>query len=161
VPEGEFARALEEAFGQRLGRVTRVGSRHSYPLALTEAVEQVRRGMVVLGNAAHALHPVAGQGFNLALRDTQALAAALAAAVRAGDSPGDVRVLNDYAARRERDQAQTIAASDGLPRLFAIGDPVFAITRDLSLAGLDLVPAARRLFVQQAAGMAALEAVHG
>jgi 2-octaprenyl-6-methoxyphenol hydroxylase len=161
VPEGEFARALEAAFGQRLGRVTRVGSRHSYPLALTEAVEQVRRGMVVLGNAAHALHPVAGQGFNLALRDTQALAAALAAAVRAGDSPGDVRVLNDYAARRERDQAQTIAASDGLPRLFAIGDPVFAITRDLSLAGLDLVPAARRLFVQQAAGMAALEAVHG
>jgi 2-octaprenyl-6-methoxyphenol hydroxylase len=69
--EASLPRALEAAFGHRLGRVTRVGSRHSYPLALTEAVEQVRRGMVVLGNAAHALHPVAGQGFNLALRDTR------------------------------------------------------------------------------------------
>jgi 2-octaprenyl-6-methoxyphenol hydroxylase len=67
----DFAAALTDAFGYRLGRLRRVGNRHSYPLALTEAVEQVRRGCVVIGNAAHALHPVAGQGFNLALRDAR------------------------------------------------------------------------------------------
>ena len=139
----------------------RIGSRQRYPLTLTEAVEQVRRGVVVVGNAAHALHPVAGQGFNLALRDLDALGHAVAGAVADGVAPGEVAVLDDYLRRRERDQAQTIFASDGLPRLFALNDPVIGLSRDLALAGLDLLPAARRLFVQQAAGMAALESAGG
>jgi 2-octaprenyl-6-methoxyphenol hydroxylase len=153
-----FADALVEAFGYRLGRPLKVGARHRYALALTEAVEQVRRGMVILGNAAHALHPVAGQGFNLSLRDADALAGTLAAAIAAGASPGDTGVLESYLDARQRDQAQTIFASDGLPRLFALSDPLLGLSRDLALSGLDLVPAARRLFVSQAAGMAALEA---
>jgi 2-octaprenyl-6-methoxyphenol hydroxylase len=161
APETVFADALVEAFGHRLGRPQKVGSRHRYALALTEAVEQVRRGMVVLGNAAHALHPVAGQGFNLALRDVAALGDSLAAALAAQQSPGDPAVLSQYLAQRQRDQAQTILASDGLPRLFSHSDPVIGLCRDLALSGLDLLPAARRLFVAQAAGMAALEAAHG
>jgi 2-octaprenyl-6-methoxyphenol hydroxylase len=152
-----FAAQLLEAFGYRLGRPKRIGRRHCYALGLTEAVEQVRRAMVVAGNAAHALHPVAGQGFNLALRDVACLADELALALAAGDSPGDIAVLETYLARRQRDQAQTIFASDGLPRLFALSDPVIGLSRDLALAGLDLLPAARKMFVQQAAGMAALE----
>lgn len=158
APDEEFAAALTDSFGDRLGRPVRIGSRYCYPLALTEAVEQTRRGMVVVGNAAHALHPVAGQGFNLALRDLDCLAETLAGAHSGGEGIGDTAVLQRYQLARERDQMQTIFASDGLPRLFALSDPVIALTRDLSLAGLDLIPAARRLFVQQAAGMAALEA---
>ena len=159
--EDDFAAALTDAFGYRLGRVRRVGNRHSYPLALTEAVEQVRRGCVVIGNAAHALHPVAGQGFNLALRDAAALAATLAGACAVGESVGDTAVLERYAAGRDRDQAQTIAASDGLPALFMASDPLLSLGRDLALSGMDLLPALRRQFVREAAGVAALEAAGG
>ncbi|EED31874.1 2-octaprenyl-6-methoxyphenyl hydroxylase [gamma proteobacterium NOR5-3] len=155
-----FSRTLIDAFGYRLGRVLRVGERHSYPLALTEALEQVRRGCVVLGNAAHALHPVAGQGFNLALRDAAALTATLAQAVDKATEVGDTAVLASYARDRQRDQAQTIAASDGLPALFMVSDPLLSLGRDLALSGMDMFPLLRREFVQQAAGMAALESRH-
>lgn len=153
-----FAADLIEAFGHRLGRVQRVGARSRYPLALTEALEQARRGCVVLGNAAHALHPVAGQGFNLALRDAAELARAVAGAAGQGRALGDTALLSAYAEDRSRDQAQTIAASDGLPALFMQSDPLLSLARDLAVGGLDFFPALRREFVQQAAGMAALEA---
>lgn len=159
--ERSFGEALLEAFSWRLGRVRRVGDRFSYPLALIEAVEQARRGCVVLGNAAHALHPVAGQGFNLALRDAAALADALSRASSDGAPLGDTAMLSTYAQGRRRDQAQTIAASDGLPAVFMVSDPVLSLGRDLALAGMDLFPGLRRAFVQQAAGMAALEVRHG
>ncbi|WP_439102705.1 2-octaprenyl-6-methoxyphenyl hydroxylase [Congregibacter sp.] len=159
--DNAFSRALIDAFGYRLGRVERVGDRHSYPLALTEAVEQVRRGCVVLGNAAHALHPVAGQGFNLALRDAAALSQTLVKAVPEGTAVGDTHLLAGYSRDRQRDQAQTIAASDGLPRLFMVNDPLLSLGRDLALSGMDMFPLLRYEFVQQAAGMAALEERHG
>ena len=159
--EASFSAALLEAFSWRLGRVRRVGDRFSYPLALTEAVEQARRGCVVLGNAAHALHPVAGQGFNLALRDAAALADALGRANAAKVALGDTAMLTAYSEGRRRDQAQTIAASDGLPAVFMVSDPLVALGRDLALSGMDLFPGLRRAFVQRAAGMAALEVQHG
>jgi 2-octaprenyl-6-methoxyphenol hydroxylase len=159
--ELRFSQALQESFGHRLGRVERVGRISRYPLALTEAVEQVRRGCVVIGNAAHALHPVAGQGFNLALRDAAALAEALAQAAAQGRPVGDTRVLCAYAAARQQDQGRTIAASDGLPALFMHSDPILGLGRDLALAGLDIFPRLRREFVRHAAGMAALEMDHG
>jgi len=156
-----FTEALLDAFGYRLGRLLRVGERHAYPLVLTEAVEQLRRGMVVIGNAAHALHPVAGQGFNLALRDTACLARTLGAAWERGLAPGDLAVLEEYMALREADQTQTTMASDLLPGLFANDDPILSFGRDLALSGLDLLPAGRSLFVREAAGIAALEVSHG
>jgi len=84
----EFLRELQERFGYRLGRLTQVGERHAYPLSLVRSAEQVRQGVVVMGNAAHALHPVAGQGFNLALRDAAELAAVVTAAADAGEGCG-------------------------------------------------------------------------
>ena len=159
--DDSFRRALEDAFGHRLGRITRVGERHSYPLALVEAVEQARRHCVVLGNAAHALHPVAGQGFNLALRDAAALSTHISDAVRRQRSPGDLDALEAYTRSRHEDQAITIGASDGLPGLFMVADPLVSLGRDLALAGLDLFPLLRRQFVHQAAGMAALETARG
>lgn len=152
----DFLAALQERFGYRLGRLTTVGERHSYPLALVRSAEQVRRGVVVMGNAAHALHPVAGQGFNLALRDVAELATALAEGARAGESPGALAVLQRYERRQRADQQRTIEASDRLPALFMQGDPVVGLARDLALSGLDLMPAIKRGFVAHAAGVAAL-----
>ncbi|MEM1402034.1 MAG: 2-octaprenyl-6-methoxyphenyl hydroxylase [Pseudomonadota bacterium] len=155
--EDDFSRALVDAFGYRLGRPKQVGTRQAYPLALTEAVEQIRRGCAVLGNAAHSLHPVAGQGYNLALRDASSLAVHLAEACDNGEGVGDPVVLRRYQDESSADQSQTIAASDGLPRLFMLTDPLVALGRDLALGGMDFFPVLRRQFVREAAGMAALE----
>ena len=152
----DFLAALQERFGYRLGRLTTVGERHSYPLVLVRSSEQVRRGVVVMGNAAHALHPVAGQGFNLALRDVAQLAGVLAEGVRSGESPGALPVLQRYERRQRADQQRTIEASDRLPTLFMQADPVVGLARDLALSGLDLMPAIKRGFVAYAAGVAAL-----
>ena len=159
--EAEFLAALQDRFGYRLGRLTQVGERFSYPLSLLQSEEQVRQGVVIMGNAAHALHPVAGQGFNLALRDVAALAETLAGAIAAGRAPGDLAVLREYEQRQRADQAQTIQLSDLLPQLFMRSDPVLGITRDMALSGLDVLAPLKRQFVRQAAGMAALGAGNG
>lgn len=156
----EFLSALQGAFGYRLGRAVQVGERFTYPLSLVQARESVRRHVVVVGNAAHALHPVAGQGFNLALRDVAALSSVLAGAVAGGEYPGDPAVLARYAARQRADQQRTIAASDMLPGLFMYTDPVFGIARDLALSGLDLSRGAKSMFVRHAAGVAAMGERH-
>lgn len=161
-PEVEILAALQKEFGYRLGRFTQVGTRHSYPLSLIQSVEQVRKGVVVMGNAAHALHPVAGQGYNLALRDVAVLAQELASAEAAGLPLGELSVLQAYCDKQRADQARTVAASNTLPALFMHPDPVLGLARDMGLAGLDVLPALKRELVRYAAGVAALEdAGHG
>ena len=154
-PEPVFLHALQQRFGYRLGRLLRVGERHCYPLALVRAVEQVRQAVVVMGNAAHALHPVAGQGYNLALRDVAELGAVLAQALAEGRSPGDLATLQSYQRRQQPDQARTIGFSDLLPGLFMRRDPLLGLARDTALAGLDILPALKREFVRHAAGLSA------
>jgi 2-octaprenyl-6-methoxyphenol hydroxylase len=155
-PSAEFLRSLQERFGYRLGRMLQVGERHCYPLTLVKSSEQVRQGMVVMGNAAHALHPVAGQGFNLALRDVAELAAVVAAAIAAGRPAGDLGFLQRYLQRQQPDQQRTIEFSDRLPGLFMHPDPLLGLARDLALSGLDILPPLKREFVRYAAGVAAL-----
>jgi 2-octaprenyl-6-methoxyphenol hydroxylase len=151
----EFLAQLQREFGYRLGRLVTVGERHDYPLALVEAEEQVRAGVVVMGNAAHALHPVAGQGFNLALRGVASLAAVLSEAQSAGLSPGDLEVLERYRQSRLADQRQTTTFSDRLPGLFMNQDLALSLVRDLGLFAMDMAPGIKRRFVRQTAGMAA------
>lgn len=151
----EFLSRLQKEFGYRLGRLEQVGERHSYPLALVEAEEQVRSGVVVMGNAAHALHPVAGQGFNLALRDVACLAACLAEASARGAAPGELEALQAYRDAQAADQAQTTAFSDRLPDLFMHSDLAVAALRDLGLFALDIAPGLKREFVRRTAGVAA------
>lgn len=153
-PEQAFLATLQDRFGYRLGRLLQVGERHSYPLALVQSSEQVRQGVVVMGNAAHALHPVAGQGYNLALRDVAELGAALAAGMAAGLPPGDLATLEGYHRRQLPDQERTINFSDRVPALFMHADPLLGLGRDLALAGLDMMPGLKREFVRYAAGMA-------
>ncbi|WP_194789702.1 2-octaprenyl-6-methoxyphenyl hydroxylase [Pseudomonas sp. UFMG81] len=150
LDERSFLRELQDAFGYRLGALRQVGARHLYPLALVEAEEQVRPHLVVLGNAAHSLHPIAGQGFNLSLRDVQALAEALLAGPQ---QPGDLATLQVYHQRQRLDQALTIGFSDQVTRLFGSNQPLLAAGRNIGLLGLDLLPPAKRWFARQAMGL--------
>ena len=127
-----------------------MGARHEYPLSLVRSGEQVRQGVVVMGNAAHALHPVAGQGFNLALRDVAELGRVLARGAELGLPPGDLAMLQRYHQRQRTDQDRTIHFSDRVPSLFMNRDPVLGIGRDLALAGLDILPGLKREFVRYA-----------
>ena len=153
--EGNFLAHLQKRFGYRLGRLLRAGERHSYPLSLVEADEQVRQGVVVMGNAAHSLHPVAGQGFNLALRDVARLGDILGRAWGEGRALGDLQVLEQYRTQQAADQRMTTRFSDRLPGLFMRGTPVPGPLRDLGLAALDISPGLKREFVRYTAGMAA------
>lgn len=150
LDERSFLAQLQEVFGYRLGPLRQVGARHLYPLSLVEAQEQVRPHLVVLGNAAHALHPIAGQGFNLSLRDVQALTDTLLAST----APlGDFATLRGYLERQQPDQALTVGFSDQVTRLFATNRPLLAVGRNLGLLGLDLLPPAKRWFARQAMGL--------
>lgn len=152
-PDEELLQSLQERFGYRLGRLLQVGERHEYPLSLVQSSEQVRQGVVVMGNAAHALHPVAGQGYNLALRDVAELGRVLAQGIAAGLSPGDLAMLQRYQRRQQPDQERTIRFSDAIPALFMRADPLLGLGRDLALAGLDIMPGLKREFVRYAAGV--------
>lgn len=150
VDERSFLSELQSVFGYRLGTLRQVGARHLYPLSLIEAQEQVRPHLVVLGNAAHSLHPIAGQGFNLSLRDVQALAEGLLAGPAV---PGDFATLQAYRERQRLDQELTVGFSDRVTRLFGSAQPLIATGRNLGLLGLDLLPPAKRWFARQAMGL--------
>ncbi|NBA97210.1 2-octaprenyl-6-methoxyphenyl hydroxylase [Pseudomonas sp. R5(2019)] len=152
VDERSFLAELQGVFGYRLGALQQVGVRHLYPLALIEAREQVRPHLVVLGNAAHSLHPIAGQGFNLSLRDVQSLAEAL---LKGPQTPGDFTTLQAYRERQRLDQKLTVGFSDQVTRLFGSSQPLLAAGRNLGLLGLDLLPPAKRWFARQAMGLGA------
>jgi 2-octaprenyl-6-methoxyphenol hydroxylase len=151
--DAELIRRLQALIGHRVGTITALGTRQTYPLALLKSREQVRRSLVLLGNAAHSLHPVAGQGFNLALRDTAVLAEYLLAAWHKGQNPGDLAMLQAYARRQQQDQRNTIAASDWLPRIFSHPGWLMALVRDTGLMTLAAAPTARRLLARHAMGL--------
>lgn len=163
LPEAEFIEALQADFGYRLGRVKSVGQRQSYPLQLLELTTPVQRGVLVMGNAAHSLHPVAGQGFNLAVRDIVALSKILSEALAAGKALGDQQVLERYHASQATDQARTVMFSDHLPGVFMQDFIPLQLARGVGLVGLDLAGTARRSFTRFAAGITALNkgALHG
>jgi len=155
LPDAAFLATLQQRFGYRLGRLTRVGERALYPLNLTLANEQIRPGVVLLGNVAHTLHPVAGQGLNLALRDARELAEMITEAVVSGRKAliGDYQWLQQYVQRQQRDQQQTVYFSDQVTRLFSNTNPLLALGRNLGLLGMDLMPPAKQWFSRQAMGM--------
>jgi 2-octaprenyl-6-methoxyphenol hydroxylase len=150
IDEKTFLTELQQAFGYRLGTFRQVGMRYSYPLTLIEAQEQVRPHLVVLGNAAHSLHPIAGQGFNLSLRDVSALTEALE---RSDNEPGNFAALQQYLYGQRLDQQLTIGFSDQVTRLFSNASPWLAAGRNAGLIGLELCPSAKEVFARQAMGL--------
>ena len=153
LSDSEFLAQLQAAFGDRAGRFTQVGQRHSYPLTLITAQEPVRPGLAVLGNAAHALHPVAGQGFNLALRGVMDLVDALEEGEWAKRPLGDMATLQAFERRRARDRANVIRFSDGLIRLFGLSFPLLPHARAVGLIGLNIVGPLRKGLARRAMGL--------
>jgi 2-polyprenyl-6-methoxyphenol 4-hydroxylase len=153
LDDAQFLAKLQERFGYRLGAFTRLGERHNYPLKLVEATEQVRTGVAIMGNAAHFLHPVAGQGFNLALRDIAHLVDALHLARKQGRNPGELAVLKSYQQAQAQDQRNTTVFSDRVSDLFSWSQPLVAVARDAGLSALDVVSPAKSWFLRQAAGL--------
>lgn len=151
LSDDQFRTAAHERFGYRLGAFGAVGTRQRHPLALTRAREHVRPRVALIGNAAHTLHPVAGQGFNLGMRDVAVLAELIAAAA---SDVGDWQVLQRYARWRERDQRTMIAFTDGLARIFSNPLPGIGLVRDLGLLAVDMLPPLKSLLLRHTMGMA-------
>ena len=155
LDDATFTARLQAAFGRRLGRFSRIGQRAAYPLALTRANGLIARRAAVVGNAAHGLHPVAAQGFNLGLRDVAALCDCIADGRTAdSDDPGDAAVLESYAEWRKSDQTKVVRFTDGLVNLFADTRPPVRALRNAAMIGFDLLPGVRRLFARHTMGLA-------
>ncbi len=151
--DSAFLTDLQKAFGFRAGALTRVGERFSYPLKLMLAQEQARTGLVVLGNAAHSLHPIAGQGFNLAIRGVAQLAELIIERKKAGLVLGDLAALQLFVEQRRRDQQRTIRFGDSSLKLFMSANPAIRVGRSLGLQLLDLIPPARTVLARAAMGL--------
>ena len=154
LSDEEYLVRLQERFGDRLGTFTRLGRRRAYPLMLTRVAEHVRPRLALIGNAAHTVHPVAGQGFNLGLRDVAALAEVLVAAQREGRDLGDLEVLKRYADWRARDNRVIATFTNSLIRVFSNDFPPLAFARNLGLLAVDLVPPLKRRLLRITSGLA-------
>ena len=142
MDDERFLSLAQERFGDRLGDFIRLGRRSAYPLKLTRAEQDVRDRLVLLGNAAHAIHPIGAQGFNLALRDVAVLAEILA---DGGGDPGEGGLLHNYSRWRRSDQRGTIANSDGMTRLYANPSVLAAALRTTGLIAHAILPSLRQI----------------
>lgn len=159
LSDAAFLDRLQHAFGFRLGRFTKVGSRQLYPLALTRADEHIAPRLAVVGNAAQALHPIAGQGFNLGLRDAASIAEVLADAlaerrVNEAFDAGDGLLLERYREWRSADRQKIVGFTDGLARLFSQPFGPVKVARNLGMLAFDLMPAAKDALSQLSLGAA-------
>lgn len=144
LDDAGFMARWQQAFGWRAGRALQLGRRVAYPLALSRADAAVATRAVLLGNAAQSLHPVAGQGFNLGLRDAAALAELLAEAARQGADPGAPALLSRHAAQRSADRDGVVRFTDALVRGFSDARAGRALLRNLGLLAFDLLPPAKQ-----------------
>lgn len=153
LPDDAFLAALQARFGYRLGLFERAGARAVYPLNRVSARRHVATRLALIGNAAHTLHPVAGQGFNLGLRDVAVLAEVIADATRAGSDIGSDEVLRRYQDWRRQDQRRVLTFTDGLVRIFSSDFTPLVIARNAGMIAMDMVPPLKRLMMRQAMGI--------
>jgi 2-octaprenyl-6-methoxyphenol hydroxylase len=146
----EFLAALQEGFGQRLGRFLEVGKRNGHPLTRVMSDALTAPRVIFAGNAAQTLHPIAAQGFNLGLRDV----ATVAELVGPAADPGAAEVLSEYEARRGAERGRVSGFTDGLVRLFSNSIPGLAETRHWGLLALDLLPGVKQAVMRQNLGFA-------
>lgn len=152
LSDGAFSAEMTRRFGDTLGQLQVIGRRWSYPLGLLHAAAYVRPRLALVGDAAHAIHPIAGQGLNLGLRDVAALAEVLVDAHRLGLDLGSPIVLERYERWRRVDAVTLIAVTDGLNRLFSNDMAPVRLMRDLGLATVNRLPGLKRLFMRHAMG---------
>jgi 2-octaprenyl-6-methoxyphenol hydroxylase len=154
LSDQDFLAAVQQRFGYRLGRLLKAGRRNAFPLAMITACAFTAHRAAIIGNAAHSLHPVAGQGFNLALRDVAALAELLHEAGRSGSDPGRAALLAGYEAARQSDYRRVGGFTDLLVRVFSNRAPGLTSARNAALLALDLFPAGKRGILRYAMGRA-------
>ena len=153
LDETAFAAEIQRRFGDSLGALRAIGGRWAYPLSLIHAERYVAQRLALVGDAAHGLHPIAGQGLNLGLRDVAALAETLVDARRLGLDLGAADVLARYERWRRFDSLLLIAATDSLNRLFSNDLGPLRLARDLGLAAVDRLPPLKRFFMRHAMGL--------
>jgi 2-octaprenyl-6-methoxyphenol hydroxylase len=149
----DFTQELKMRFGNYLGELKLAGPIFSYPLGLLHADKYTKPRFALLGDAAHAIHPIAGQGLNLGIRDAAVLAEIIIDAMRLGLDPGSDKVLDDYERWRRFDNTLMVAATDGLNRLFSNAIPPFKLARDVGLAMVNRSPPIKKLFMLHAMGL--------
>jgi 2-octaprenyl-6-methoxyphenol hydroxylase len=145
-----FLSQLQQRFGFRLGHFTKVGQRNSYPLQLRQADQPIQQRLVFIGNAAHSLHPIAGQGFNLGLRDVVALADVID---KHTNDCGDARALTDYRTWQLADQDSVVTATGILVDLFSNANPILAHTRGAGLALMEAMPTMKHWLARKSMGL--------
>jgi len=156
LDDAAFLVELQREFGYRLGAFSRVGKRASYPLALSKALRLTATRAVLVGNAAHGLHPVSAQGFNLGMRDVAALCDCIADAGAEGDAVdvGAPQLLQDYAEWRRSDQKKLVRFTDSLVHLFGSDRRPLRTARNIGMLAFDLVPGIRTVFAKHTMGLA-------
>jgi 2-octaprenyl-6-methoxyphenol hydroxylase len=153
LPDDLFHEELEQRFGLHLGDIAVEGPRRVHPLGLTVARAFVAERLALVGDAAHVIHPIAGQGLNLGLRDVAALAETIVDAARLGLDFGAAHVLERYQRWRRFDTTAMGIATDGLNRLFSNRSDALRLVRDVGLGLVDRLPGLKRLFIREAAGL--------
>ncbi|HEY5215825.1 MAG TPA: ubiquinone biosynthesis hydroxylase [Pseudolabrys sp.] len=152
LPDDEFHDELEKRFGLHLGDLEVIGPRRAFPLGLFTARSFIGERLALVGDAAHVIHPIAGQGLNMGLRDVAALAEAIADAARLGLDIGAPDVLERYQRWRRFDTMTMGVATDGLNRLFSNHSDVLRLARDVGLGLVERIPALKHVFIREAAG---------
>ena len=153
LPPEPFAREIARRLGTHLGAVRPIGRRWLYPLGALHAGRYVDQRLALVGDAAHGIHPIAGQGLNLGFRDAIALADRLIATVERGGDPGSPALLSAYQRARRPDNLVMLAATDALDRLFSTGNPALRLVRDLGIAAVDHAPPLKQFFMRRAMGL--------
>lgn len=153
LPEVEYIEVLKPRFGSFLGEISLAGARYTYPLGLSLATEMVAERVALVGDAAHGVHPIAGQGLNAGLRDVAALAEVIADAARRGEEIGNATMLGAYQQWRRFDNVTLALATDTFNRLFSNDNPVLRLARDVGMAAVNALPGLRRSFIREAAGL--------
>ncbi|MDR7123325.1 FAD-dependent monooxygenase [Pseudotabrizicola sp. 4114] len=153
LADAEYLEVLRPRFGDFLGGISLAGARFTYPLSLSLAQSFIAPRIALVGDAAHGVHPIAGQGLNLGLRDVAALAEVLVDATRRGEDPGAADVLERYQRWRRFDSTTLALGMDSVNRLFSNDNPALRLARDLGMAAVSALPGLRRGFIRQAAGL--------
>jgi 2-octaprenyl-6-methoxyphenol hydroxylase len=153
LPDDAFLAELEQRFKLHLGEIRLIGARRAHPLGFFVARAFIAERIALVGDAAHVIHPIAGQGLNMGLKDVAALAEAIADAARLGLDPGSAGVLERYQRWRRFDTMAMGFATDGLNRLFSNHSDILRFARDVGLGMVERLPPLKRLFIREAAGL--------